>query len=440
MLDKTEILEILNDWNFWVKELPNTFVREVYEDKISSLMAYDEILVIKGIRRSGKSTLMINQIKNFLKNGVEKRDILYVNLEDPRFVNHLNLELLEKIKDVYLEYVIPSKKPYIFLDEIQNIPNFEKWLNKEYELKNSVLTISGSNASMLSSEIASVLSGRYLSIDVMPLGFREFLGFKELEVNSLLDFVNQKNKVNRKFEEYLKYGGFPKVLEYKVEDKKELLLSYKDSILLKDIVARYKLKNYNILNEIAAFLLANSGIIQSVTKLKNSFKISHDMASSYLEYLKNAFLIYEVKKFDYSIKKQNLNDKKYYSADLGLSNIFRVANLQHRGSDIETVVFLELIRRGYKVYYYKTSSGYECDFLIELNGKITALLQVSKTLKDEKTLKREIKGLIKTKDELNLKDTSLQIVTEDKSTDMEFENEKVNVLNILEWLLLFRKL
>jgi predicted AAA+ superfamily ATPase len=440
MLDKTEILEILNDWNFWVKELPNTFVREVYEDKISSLMAYDEILVIKGIRRSGKSTLMINQIKNFLKNGVEKRDILYVNLEDPRFVNHLNLELLEKIKDVYLEYVIPSKKPYIFLDEIQNIPNFEKWLNKEYELKNSVLTISGSNSSMLSSEIASVLSGRYLSIDVMPLGFREFLGFKELEVNSLLDFVNQKNKVNRKFEEYLKYGGFPKVLEYKVEDKKELLLSYKDSILLKDIVARYKLKNYNILNEIAAFLLANSGIIQSVTKLKNSFKISHDMASSYLEYLKNAFLIYEVKKFDYSIKKQNLNDKKYYSADLGLSNIFRVANLQHRGSDIETVVFLELIRRGYKVYYYKTSSGYECDFLIELNGKITALLQVSKTLKDEKTLKREIKGLIKTKDELNLKDTSLQIVTEDKSTDMEFENEKVNVLNILEWLLLFRKL
>ena len=433
-MDKTEILEILNDWNFWSKELLTTFTRKIYEDKISSLIEYDEILVIKGIRRSGKSTLMINQIKTLLKNGVDKKDILYVNLEDPRFVNHLNLELLEKIKEVYLEYLNPSDKPYIFLDEIQNIPNFEKWLNKEYELKNFVLTISGSNSSMLSSEIASVLSGRYLSVDVMPLGFKEFLEFKGVSINSLLDFVNQKIKINREFEEYLKYGGFPKVLDYKEEDKKELLLTYKDSILLKDIVARYKLKNYNTLNEIAAFLLANSGIVQSVTKLKNSFKISYDMASSYLEYLKNAFLIYEVKKFDYSLKKQNLNDKKYYSADLGLSNIFRVANLQNRGSDLESIVFLELLRRGYKVYYYKTSADYECDFLIEFDGKIKTLLQVSKTIKDEKTTKRELKGLIKTKDELKLKDVNLQIITEDKSNYMEFEKEKIKVLNIVEWL------
>jgi predicted AAA+ superfamily ATPase len=289
---------------------------------------------------------------------------------------------------------------------------------------------------MLSSEIASVLSGRYLSVDIMPLGFKEFLEFKGVSINSLLDFVNQKIKINREFEEYLKYGGFPKVLDYKEEDKKELLLTYKDSILLKHIVARYKLKNYNTLNEIAAFLLANSGIIQSVTKLKNSFKISYDMASSYLEYLKNAFLIYEVKKFDYSLKKQSLNDKKYYSADLGLSNIFRVANLQNRGSDLESIVFLELLRRGYKVYYYKTSADYECDFLIEHNGKIHTLLQVSKTRKDEKTTKRELKGLIKTKDELRLKDVNLQIITEDKSNDMEFEKENIKVINIVEWLCL----
>jgi predicted AAA+ superfamily ATPase len=435
-LDKTEILDILNSWNFWTKDLPNTFARDTYEKKISSLIEYDEILVIKGIRRSGKSTLMINQIKNLIKNGVDKRDVLYINLEDPRFVNYLNLELLEKIKDVYLEYVVPTKKTYIFLDEIQNIPNFEKWLNKEYELKNSTLTISGSNSSMLSSEIATVLSGRYLSIDVMSLGFREFLEFKGLKIDSLLNLIDKKNRINREFEEYLKYGGFPKVLEYKEDDKKELLLSYKDSILLKDIVARYKLKNYNILNEISAFLLANSGIIQSVTKLKNSFKISYDMASSYLEYLKNAFLIYEVKKFDYSLKKQNLNDKKYYSADLGLSNIFRVANLQNRGSDLESIVFLELVRRGYKVYYYKTSSDYECDFLIEVDGTIKTLLQVSKTLTDEKTLKRELKGLIKTKDELNLKNVSLQIITEDNTTSIELKNEKIEVVNIVEWLCL----
>jgi predicted AAA+ superfamily ATPase len=436
-LDKREILEVLNSWNFWNKELPTTHTREIYEKKISSLIDYDEILVIKGIRRSGKSTLMINQIKNLINKGVDRRDILYINLEDPRFINYLNLELLEKIKEVYLEYVSPLNKPYIFLDEIQNIPNFEKWLNKEYELKSSILTISGSNSSMLSYEIASVLSGRYVSVDVMPLSFREFLEFDGIKIDSMLDFVQNKTLINQAFEIYLKYGGFPKVLEYKQSDKVELLQSYKDSILLKDIVARYKLKNYNILNEIASFLLANSGIIQSTTKLKNSFKISFDMASSYLEYLKNAYLIYEVKKFDYSIKKQNLNDKKYYSADLGLSNIFRVANLKNRGSDLETIVFLELIRRGYKVYYYKTSNDLECDFLVEIENSIKILIQVSKTLKDEKTLKREQKALIKTKEELNLKNVKLQIISEESCKKLEYGNENIEVENIKEWLLGF---
>ncbi|MDQ7043025.1 MAG: AAA family ATPase, partial [Sulfurimonas sp.] len=165
-MDKTEIIEILNDWNYWNKPLPVTHERPLYDSKISSLMKYDEVLVIKGIRRSGKSTLMINQIKNLLKNGINKNEILYVNFEDPRLINHLSLEFLQTIKDVYLEYLNPQAKSYIFLDEIQNIPSWEKWVNKEYELKLSNLTISGSNSSMLSSEIASALSGRYLSIDV----------------------------------------------------------------------------------------------------------------------------------------------------------------------------------------------------------------------------------------------------------------------------------
>ena len=436
-MEKLEILGVLNDWNFWNRELPFTQEREVYDDKIDSFMAYDEVLVIKGIRRSGKSTLMINQIKKLIYSGLNVKEILFINLEDPRFINHLNLALLQDIKDTYLEYLNPTSKPYIFLDEVQNIPHWEKWVNKEYELKSSHLIISGSNSSMLSSEIASTLSGRYLSVDVHPLSFKEYLSFKAININSKLDLIDKKIVLSREFESYLKDGGFPKLLEYKDCDKKELLTTYKDSILLKDIVARYKLKDFHTLEEISAFLLSNSGIIQSVTKLKNSFNVSFDMASNYLQYLQNAYLIYEIKKFDYSLKKQNANEKKYYSVDLGLSNIMRVPNLQTRGADIETVVFLELIARGYKVYYYKTSNDLECDFIVEKENQIESLIQVSKTLKDEKTKKRELAVFSKTVDELKLKDIDMLVITEDKGASEVFENQQIKVVNILEWLLIW---
>jgi len=437
-LKNSEILEILNDWNYWNKELPTTTARIFYDDKISKFLSNDEVVVIKGIRRSGKSTLMINQIKRLIANGVDKKNILIINLEDPRFINNLNLELLQTIKEVYLQYLNPSDKPYIFLDEIQNIPNWEKWINKEYELKLSNIIITGSNSSLLSSEIASTLSGRYLSIDVYPLSFKEYLSFKDIFITSHLDIVNKKIVLSREFESFVADGGFPKLLEYDKEQKKELLITYKDSILLKDIVARYKLKEFHTLEEISAFILSNSGIIQSTTKLKNSFNISFDMASSYIEYLKNAYMIYEIKKFDYSLKKQNANEKKYYSVDLGLSNLLRVPNLQTKGADLETIVFLELKRRGYKIYYFKTQGDLECDFIVEKNNKIEALIQVSKSLKDKKTKARELASFSKTIEQLQLKDVALLVITEDASTEESVDTLEIKVINIIEWLLVFR--
>jgi len=437
-MDKIKILEILNDYNYWNRSLKDNYARPNYELKIKSLSKTNEVVVIKGLRRSGKSTLLLNHIKNLL-NETNIKNILFVNLEDPRFIGYLDTDLLELIKETYLQYINPSEKPYIFLDEIQNIPNFEKWINKEYELNSSHIFITGSNSSMLSSEIASTLSGRYVSATVYPLSFKEFLTFKDLPIDTMLDFVDKKIAVFRYFEEYLKYGAFPKVILVDDQNKQELLVSYKDSILLKDIVARYKLKNYNILEQITAFLLSNSGILQSATKLKNNFNISFDMASSYVEYLRNTYMIYEVPKFDYSLKKQNLNEKKYYSCDLGLSNIFRVPNLQTKGSDIETVVFLELLRRGFKVYYYKTSNNYECDFIVQKDNQIVQLIQVTLSLKDEKTKKRELSVFKKVKEELKLDDIEQIVITSDEGdTIIYYNDEKIKIINIFEWLLFFR--
>lgn len=436
-MEKLEILEILNEWNYWNKDLPQIISREFYDKKISTFIKNDEILVLKGIRRAGKSTLLLNQIKKLLENGIDKNSILFVNLEDPRFTNNLNIELLQKIKDVYMEYLNPTIKPYIFLDEIQNVPFWEKWVNKEYELKLSHIIITGSNSSMLSNEIASTLSGRYLSIEVFPLSFQEFLSFKNIKIESKLDLVDKKIEIYRAFEEYVNFGAFPKVLEYENSEKKELLNTYKDSILLKDIVARYKLKNLTTLEEISAFLLSNSGIIQSISKIKNNFNISFDMARDYVDYLKNAYMLFEIKKFDYSLKKQNLNDKKYYSADLGLSNLYRVANLKYRGSNLETIVALELLRCGFNIHYYKTLSGLEVDFVVVKNNSIVELIQVSKTIENEKTKKREIEVFKKTIDELMLQDVKCSIITEDKSSDIKFDGLDIEVINILEWLIVY---
>ena len=349
--------------------------------------------------------------------------------------SHLSTDLLQEIKDVYLEYLNPDANPYIFLDEIQNIPNWEKWVNKEYELKLSCITISGSNSSMLSSEIASSLSGRYLQVDVYPLSFTEYLQFKNITLKNRLDLVEKKIELNREFEAYLKYGGFPKVLDYETTQKRDLLITYKDSILLKDIVARYNLKEFKTLEEIAAFLLANSGISQSINKLKNNFHISYDMANAYVEYLIKAYMLFEIPKFDYSLKKQKANDKKYYSIDLGLSNIMRVANLQTRGDDLETVVLLELLRRGYKVYYYKTTNGLECDFLVEKENMITQLIQVTFSLKDEKTRTRELRVFSKAIEDLQLKDVELIVIHEDNTADVVYDGLDIKTVNIKEWLI-----
>ena len=430
-MDKTKILEILNDWNYWTKEPPVTVARELYGNKIARYMEKDEVVVIKGVRRCGKSTLMINQIKRLIEKGVEVKNILFVNLEDPRFINHLSVDLLEEIKEVYLETLNPDPRPYIFLDEIQNIPSWEKWVNKEYELKFSYMTLSGSNSSLLSSEISSALSGRYISVMVYPLSFKEYLSFKEVAVSSKLDLVSKRIEINRAFSAYLEEGGFPKVLAYEALEKRELLISYKDSILLKDIVARFKLKNFTVLEDIAAFVLANSPLIQSTNKLKNNFSISYDMARDYLDYLQRAYMIFAIKKFDYSLKKQNANDKKYYTVDIGLSHIFRVANREFYGADLENIVFLELLRRGFTLYYYKTANDLEIDFIVEENRKIVALIQVSKSLKERQTLKRELLPFEKTCQELQLNDVRQIIITEDNSSMM----EDTEVINIKEWLL-----
>ena len=435
-MDRNTIITILNEWNFWNRELPSTIFRKRYEDEFTKKLKLNEIIFLKGVRRSGKSTLLINFIKNLLSSGISKERILFINLEDSRFANYLSLELLEDIKNAYLFYLAPSKKPYIFLDEIQNIPMFEKWLLKEYELNKSYLIATGSNSKLLSKEIGSSLSGRYIDIEVMPLSFKEFLFFKDIKIKDKFDLIVKKLEVEKLFQEYLKFGGFPKVALINEESlKAEELKMYFDSIILRDIVARYRLENFKILEQIAIYLLSNISNYISINLLKKFFGISYDMVNNYLEYIENAYLIFRVPKFSWSLKKQQANPRKIYAIDNGLaSNVFFQVG-KKLGDLLENIVFLELKRRFNEIYYYKTTNGYEVDFVIKQKEKIISLIQVCFSIKDEKIRKREIRALLKAKDELKLgNDVNLIILTTDSNEIIEINGEKIYILNIIEWL------
>ena len=437
-MDKKEILAILEDWNFWSKPFRENFSRKTYEDEVVHKASTNEIVFLKGVRRSGKSTILLNHIQNLINDGISKENILFVNLEDPRFATSLSLDLLEEIKQAYIYYMNPKEKPYIFLDEVQNIDNFEKWLLKEYELKSSHLFATGSNSKLLSKEIGSSLSGRYLDIQVSPLSFQEYLLFNNLVIKKPYDLISKKTEIERHFEEFMLYGGFPKVVLTKdIALKEAELKSYFDSILLRDIVARYKLDNFRILEQLSIFLLSSISNTVSITKVKNRLGVSHDLASRYMKYLENTYMIQSVPLFDWSLQKQYVNPKKIYSIDTGLSKRVSFEVGKRIGDMLENMVYLELNRRYSEIYYFKTAQGYEVDFLIKEYEKITHLIQVSQTLGDEKTKKRELRALVKASDELkHSENINLLILTMDESSTKMIDDKIIKVVNILEWLLL----
>ena len=432
-MDKKLLLNILNDWNYWENDISTFYERESYQKKIKEFDKTDEITVIKGIRRCGKSTLLINHIKELISNGVNKKEILCINFEDPRLINDLHVGLLDEILEVYNEYINNNTKPYIFLDEIQNIPAFEKWVRTKYELKKvKKIYITGSSSKLLSKEFGTALSGRYLDIEVFTLSFKEYLLFKSQKFPTKTEFITKKVEYKKLFNQYLEEGGFPKViLSEKSLQKKEIFIYY-ETIILKDIVARYNLKNFENIKKVAFYLISNIGKPISINNIKTSLNISYDLVEKYYEYLKDTYLIFDLSKYDSSLKKQFSSQNKVYTGDLSFNYNLGFKFSEDLGRILENLVFIELKRSELEIYYHKDKK--ECDFLIKQGHKIVQAIQVTRTLNNEETKKREIEGLIDAMKSYKLK-TGL-ILTEDEENEF-IENEyKIKVMPIWKWLLI----
>lgn len=361
--------------------------RTEYLDFLKKLKDKNIIKVVTGIRRCGKSTLFELYKKYLLENGIDKKQIISLNFENPKdMIFNDWKELYTYIKDKLL----PDKMNYIFLDEIQVIPNFEKTVDGLFIKKNVDLYITGSNSYMLSGELATYLTGRYMQIHMLPLSFKEYL-----------NYYGNDNEL-KKYDIYIQNGGFPYLLN--LNEDKELIRNYLDGIyntvLMRDVISRNNIKDTMMLESIIKFIFDNIGQLVSTNKISNTLNSNNrrnsvNTVESYLSNLIDSYIIYKISRYDIKGKEYLKTGDKYYVCDLGLRN-YLLGGVKDYGSILENIIFLELKRRGYEIYIGKYDDE-EVDFVIKNNDGIK-YIQVALSVRDEDTLKRELTSLKNIKD------------------------------------------
>ena len=431
-MEKTKIIEILDDWNFWTKEHDIGIIRPNYLEEITRLSKANQIISIAGVRRSGKSTIMLQYIKQLIDTKVNPKNILYINFEDVRF-KELNLELLNRIYEVYLEYVQPISKQYIFLDEIQKIKGWERFARTMHELKKATVFVSGSNAKLLSGNLASVLTGRHLDINVFPLDFKEFLSFRKIQIKDELELISKRHKIKYLLNEYIKYGGFPLVCLN--ESKKDLLQTYFEDIINKDVIGNHTITNIPKIKSLAKFYLTNVGRRISFNNISKSLSLSLDTVEKYSYYLEDAYLIHFIKKFSYSVKEQERTMVIVYAIDNGLKSLLGFNFSKDEGWLYQNVVANYLIKEYSKknIFYWMSTTKEEVDFVVKNGLKVKQLIQVCYDIEDYDTKKRELKALVKASNELKCR--NLLIITEDKEGEEKISKCKIRFIPLWKYLI-----
>ncbi len=391
--------------------------RSQYLDKLKLFKGKQLIKVVTGVRRCGKSTLFALFQDYLLKTGITKSQIQSFNFED---IFNTELQNYKKLHQYILDHAVPNQKNYIFLDEIQNVPEFQKAVDSLYIRDNFDMYITGSNAHLLSGELATLLSGRYVEIQMLPLSFAEYLSAHPNPTN-----------LSQLYMSYVQKGAFPYTLQMPTEEAVNFYLKgILDSIIIKDVVARHKIANTDELYRIIKFLFDNIGSLVSMKKISDTmtfagYKISNKTVEKYVMALVESFVLYPVSRYDIKGKQYLQTGEKYYVVDVGL----RQSLLNNKGKDtghiLENIVYLELLRRGYRVFIGKAGTQ-EIDF-VALNEQGTAYYQVSQSVLAEETLKRELEPLQKIKDHY-----PKYLLTMDYLPATDFDG--IKQINVLDWL------
>ena len=365
-------------------------IRENYLRKIRPFYNNELVKIIVGIRRCGKSTILKQIQFEIQNNGVDANHILFINFEDMAFSK------IKNENDLY-EYVMARMKEqdkyYLFFDEIQNVDCFEKAINSFRATRNVSIFITGSNSRLLSGELSTLLSGRYVSFHIMPFSFKEVCDWKKLSREKINDDI---------FLEYLKWGGMPQRFYMQTEDEIKIFLSdIYNSIVLKDIVQRYKVKDVDMLNRIVEYLVTTPSQLFSANSISRFMEsenrtLSKETLYNYLGYVVSTFIMHKAGRYDLKGKKKLATMEKYYLTDMGIGRVKDTESHMNIGAALENAVYNELLVRGYEVFVGKIEDG-EVDFVAtRTNEKI--YVQVAYLLADERIIKREFGVYEKIKD------------------------------------------
>lgn len=417
------IIDQKNELRHYLKD-EGIIEREVLPD-YSKYTTSNLAKVIQGIRRCGKSTLSYQLLK--------EKKFAYVNLDDERFIN-LQAEDLNKILEIFYETY--GKFKFILLDEVQNVYGWELFVNR-LERQGYNIIVTGSNANLLSKELATHLTGRHIPLDLFPFSFREFLKYKGLRFDIKMLSTENIGTIKSNFNEYAKKGGFPEVLKKDSIAQSYLRVLY-STIIDKDVILRNKIKYVKTLKNIASYLISNYSSQVSFNKVKNIFNLrSIHTALNYVSYLEDSYLFFFLKRLSYKHRESLIANRKVYVIDTGLIKALSVKFSQDIGKLYENIVAIELLRKKalkeIDIYYWYDIYKNEVDFAIKRGLKIEQLIQVCYNISDYDTRKRELRSLLKASKEL--KCNNLLIICEDEEKIYKIDNKKILYIPLWKWLL-----
>lgn len=428
MVKKDTVKQIIVD--FHQTQLPDLKQRE-----LTVPVDTGKVISIIGVRRSGKTYLLYGLMEK-LRHSLAANRLVYINFEDER----LDFERpeLDLILQAYRELYpgIDLREVYFFFDEIQNVDGWDRFVRRVHDSVSRNIFITGSNSKLLSKEIATSLRGRTLTYEIFPLSFREYLDFLEMDWQK--EFYSSEGRaiMHRRLEEYLRYGGFPELLRFENNLKDKVLQDYYDTMLFRDLVERYNIKQIHILKYFIKRLMASVTKDFSVNKIYNELKsqglkLGKGLLYEFLDAVESIYLMFVLNRYSPSVVKQEMSEKKIYSIDNGLLNAVTFKFSKDTGKLLENMVGLDLLRQGKEIFFYR--NRVECDFVVTEREQVLSALQVCLSTKDIDTREREIRGLVSACKKFNLDSGS--IITLDEEEEFKTDGIQVNVVPAHKYLL-----
>jgi hypothetical protein len=429
-----ELLALQNP--HWQQTRYEEGVRRDALDKALSYLDIPHVISIVGVRRCGKSTLLRQMINYLLsERGVEPERILFLNLETPALgaLRH-DITNLETLYSDYLKLAKPKGQIYFFLDEAHFFPEWQIFVKSHYEQKKIKFFITGSNSQLLSSEYITLLSGRTLPVEIFPFSFAEFIRARGMNDRDPIGLAARADHLKSLLEEYLQFGGFPEVAFLTdATVKSEILSMYSRNILFQDIAPRFNVKKSSDLENLYYYLLSNIASLCTYNSLAKAINLNDKTVKDYMAFFADAYLLLSADVYDCSVKQRIRSPRKVYTIDTGMAAVGSLSYSKNTGRLMENLVFLDLLRRGFDITYYRTKNNLEVDFLCRRERMMAALVQTCLDMRDEQTRKREIRALEKAMEETGLQESV--IVTLEEEGEQNVSSGRITVVPAHKYLL-----